>query len=113
MDRIKKYLAYDGRVAISVIESTELVEDARKIHDLTPTTTAALGRLLTGAALMGAELKNESDSVTVQIKGDGPAGSLIAVTDFVPRPPLFSGNPCVYRGFSTGGLQIRPPVHLP
>lgn len=95
MDRIKKYLAYDGRVAISVIESTELVEDARKIHDLTPTTTAALGRLLTGAALMGAELKNESDSVTVQIKGDGPAGSLIAVTDFVPRVRGYVQNPHV------------------
>lgn len=56
-DRIKKYLALEGKVSISIIESTNLVEEARKIHDLTPTTTAALGRLITATALMGVELK--------------------------------------------------------
>ena len=85
MDKIKKYLAYDGKVAISVIEATQLVEEARIIHDLTPTTTAALGRVLTATALLGAELKNESDSITIQIKADGPAGGLVAVSDCVPR----------------------------
>lgn len=95
MDKIKKYLAYDGKVAISIIESTEIVEEARKIHDLTPTTTAALGRLLTGTALMGAELKNESDSITVQIKGNGPAGEMIAVSDFVPKVRGYIQNPHV------------------
>lgn len=72
MDKIEKYLAYDGKVVINVIESTELVEEARKIHDLTPTTTAVLGRVLTITALMGNQLKNNNDTVTVQIKGDGP-----------------------------------------
>lgn len=95
MDKIKKYLAYDGKVAISVIESTNLVEEARKIHDLTPTTTAVLGRLLTAAALMGAELKDEEDSITLQIKGDGPVGSLVAVTDQTPKVKAYIQNPHV------------------
>ena len=84
-DRIKKYLAIEGKVSISIIESTNLVEEARKIHDLTPTTTAALGRLITATALMGVELKNEQDSISVQIKGDGPIGSMVAVADRFPR----------------------------
>ena len=95
MDKIKKYLAYDGKVAISVIEATQLVEEARIIQDLTPTTTAALGRVLTATALLGAELKNESDSITIQIKADGPAGGLVAVSDCVPRVRGYVQNPHV------------------
>lgn len=94
-DRIKKYLALDGKVSISVIESTNLVEEARKIHDLTPTTTAALGRLMTATALMGVELKNEKDSISVQIKGSGPIGSMIAVADRFPRVRAYLQNPHV------------------
>ena len=55
-DLIKKYLAYDGKVAVTVLETTDLVEKARKIHDLSPVATAALGRVLTAAAILGAEL---------------------------------------------------------
>lgn len=94
-DRIKKFLALDGKVSISVIESTNLVEEARKIHDLTPTTTAALGRLMTATALMGVELKNEQDSISVQIKGDGPIGSMVAVSDRFPRIRAYLQNPHV------------------
>ena len=93
MDKVKKYLAYDGKVAISVIESTKLVNEARKIHDLTPTATATLGRLLTGTVLIGADFKNEDDTVTVQIKGDGPAGSMIAVCDYGPIIRGYIQNP--------------------
>ncbi len=92
-DRIKKYLALEGKVSISIIESTNLVEEARKIHDLTPTTTAALGRLITATALMGVELKNEQDSISVQIKGDGPIGSMVAVADRFPRVRAYMQNP--------------------
>lgn len=94
-DRIKKFLALDGKVSISVIESTNLVEEARKIHDLTPTTTAALGRLITATALMGVDLKNEQDSISVQIKGDGPIGSMVAVSDSFPRVRAYLQNPHV------------------
>lgn len=94
-DIIKKYLCLDGKVSISIIESTNLVEEARKIHDLTPTTTAALGRLLTAACLMGIDLKSVDDSISIQIKGDGPAGSMIAVSDKFPRVRAYIQNPQV------------------
>lgn len=92
MDQIKKYLAYDGKVSISIIESTNLVEEARKIHDLTPTTTAALGRLMTATALMGVDLKNMDDSITVQIKGNGPIGTMVAVADKYPKVRAYAQN---------------------
>lgn len=57
--------------------STTMVEDARKIHQTSPLATAALGRALTGAGLMGLQLKNDRDKLTVQFKGDGPAGEIL------------------------------------
>lgn len=80
-NKIIKFLAHNEKVSVKCIDSTQIVEDARKIHDLSPTATAALGRLLTMTSLMGADLKEEEDSITVQIKGDGKLGTLTAVTD--------------------------------
>ena len=94
-DKIKKFLAYDGKVAITVAETTQIVEKAREIHDLTPTTTAALGRLLTAVTLMGVDLKNDQDSISAQIKGDGPIGTMIAVTDKTPKVRAYIQNPHV------------------
>ena len=71
----------DGAIRVFVAITTELSEEARKIHNTTPVATAALGRTLTAAAIMGAGLKNETDSTTIQFKGDGPLGSIVAVTD--------------------------------
>lgn len=79
-NNIKKYLAYSGKVSVKCIDSKKMVEDARKVHDLSPTCTAALGRLLTISSLMGADLKNEDDAITIQIKGNGPIGMLTAVS---------------------------------
>ena len=76
MDKIQKFLAYNGKINITCVETTELVEHARKVHDLSPVATAALGRCLTMAALMGAGLKNEEDTITLQVKGNGPIGSI-------------------------------------
>lgn len=94
-DIMKKYLTEDGKISITVIESTNLVEEARKIHDLTPTTTAALGRLITATSLMGVDLKNIEDSISVQIKGDGEIGTMIAVSDKFPRVRAYIQNPHV------------------
>ena len=58
-DKIIKALAHNGKIAITCINSTNLVEEARKIHDLSPVATAAFGRLLTIAAIMGNEMKNK------------------------------------------------------
>ena len=78
-DRLIDCLAYNGKVSIKCISSTNIVEETRKIHDLSPTVSAALGRLLSITSIMGYELKGEKDSVTNQIKGDGPIGTLTAV----------------------------------
>ncbi len=82
MDRAIKGLAYEGKVSIVAVETTELVEQIRNLHDLTPTTTAALGRVATIAGMMGlTELKEKEDSLTIQINGRGPMGSIVAVVE--------------------------------
>lgn len=78
-NKLKKYLAYNGTVRVECINSELLVEEARKIHDLSPTATAALGRLLTMTAIMCSDLKGVTDSITLQIKGNGPLGMLTSV----------------------------------
>ena len=78
---ITKFLAYEGKVAVIAADTTELVEETRKIHDLTPTTTAALGRIVTAMAMIAhTDLKDEKDSITAQFKGDGPIESITAIT---------------------------------
>ena len=79
MDKLKKFMAHVDMVKISCVETTEVVEEARKIHQTNPTPTAALGRTLTMAVLMGTMMKNEADKLTIQILGDGPAGQILAV----------------------------------
>ena len=75
-----KFLAYNKKVSVMCIDTTELVEQIRKIHDLTPTVTAAAGRVVTVAAMMAyLETKEITDNITIQIKGTGPIGSIVAV----------------------------------
>lgn len=76
-DEIIDCLAYNGKVSIKCISSREIVEKARKLHDLSPTASAALGRLLTITSIMGYELKTEEASITNQIKGNGPQAFLL------------------------------------
>lgn len=94
-DKIIKCLAYDGRISITCIDSTELIEEARKIHDLSPVSTAAMGRLLTVSALMGCEMKSEKHRLTVQLKGDGPIGQMVVASDNIPRVKCYLANPHV------------------
>ncbi len=77
-----KFLAYNKKVSVMCIDTTELVEEIRKIHDLTPTATAAAGRVATVAAMMAhLEIKETTDNITIQIKGTGPIGSIVSVAD--------------------------------
>ena len=93
MDKIKRFLAYDGRVNIVCISTTELVENARKIHDLSPLSSATLGRCLTMSTLIASGLKGGNDTVTLQIKGNGPIGTIIAVSDNKLRTRGYVQNP--------------------
>lgn len=95
MDEIQKFLAYNGKINITCISTTKLVENARKIHDLSPVVTAALGRCLTMGALMGSNLKGEEDVVTLQIKGNGPIGTITVTSDSKLRTRGYVTNPNV------------------
>ncbi len=75
--------------------TTDLVETARRIHGTTPLATAGLGRVLTGAGLMGLMLKDPTNKLTVLFKGDGPAQQILAVADGAGHVKGYIGNPDV------------------
>ncbi len=93
MDTLVRGNSTDGSIRVFAAITTELVNEAHRIHNTSATASAALGRLLTGAAIMGAQLKSESDSVTLQINGEGPLGIMIAVTDSSSRVRGYAANP--------------------
>lgn len=95
LDKIIKFLAYDEKVSVICAETTEMVEKARNTHDLSPLATAALGRMITMAAIMGTEMKNSHDKLTLQIKGSGPIGMMVAVANNFPKVKAFVGEPHV------------------
>ncbi len=93
----------DGTIRVFAAITTELVREAQRIHHTYPVATAALGRTLTGAALMGATLKNEDDSITLQFKGDGPLSYIVAVTDSESCVRGYAANPYVDRPLNDKG----------
>lgn len=80
-DRIIRAISSDGLVQAMAICSRDLTERARQIHKTLPVATAALGRTLAGTAMMGNALKGQGASLTLQIKGGGPLGTILAVAD--------------------------------
>ena len=81
MSKLVRAISENGGAVISILDSTEIVAQMEQYHHPSAVVSAALGRLLTGAALMSATLKSEDDSLTLRVKGDGPAGLLLAVAD--------------------------------
>lgn len=75
-DYIVRATAADAQIRAFAATTKEMVEEMREIHNTSPVVTAALGRLLTGAAMMGIMLKGEKDLMTIQVKGDGPLGGM-------------------------------------
>ena len=91
-DKIIKALAHNGKISITCANTTKLVEEARKIHDLSPVATAAFGRLLTIASIMGNEMKNQKDKLTVQVKGNGPIGTMLVTANNIPQVKGYVGD---------------------
>jgi molecular chaperone Hsp33 len=94
-DKIKRFLAYEGRISIICAQTTQLVEKARKIHDLSPVVTAAFGRMLTISTIMGIEMKNTQDKLTVQLKGNGPIEMMVTTVNNLPKIKGYVINPHV------------------
>lgn len=80
-DYLVRATAAQAQIRAFAITSRDLVETARNRHDLSPVVTAGLGRLMTGACMMGSMLKGEQDILTLQINGDGPVGGLTVTAD--------------------------------
>lgn len=80
-DYIIRATAAEGTVRAFVAVTTHMVKEALQIHGLSPIASAALGRTMTAAAMMARTLKGDKDTLTIQIKGDGPLGGLVVVTD--------------------------------
>ena len=100
-DRIVRAITSDGMVQAAAISSRDLTERARQIHKTLPVATAALGRTLAGCAMMGNALKGQGASLTLQIKGTGPLGTILAVSDPAGNVRGYVANPQV-------DLPLRP-----
>lgn len=95
MDYIVRAMTKDGFIKAAAITSAGLVERARQIHRTTPTATAALGRVLSAASLMGNMQKVENGALTLQIKGGGPLGTILATSDAAGNVRGYVQNPAV------------------
>lgn len=92
MGKIVRALSADGGVLCSAINSTDMVSEMARLHGASPVVTAALGRMTTAAAIMGAMLKYEGDTLTLRINGGGPCGTLTSVSDYRGNVKCCVGN---------------------
>lgn len=123
-DYIIKATAADGFIRALAATTKETVSDARNIHHTSPVCSAALGRLMTAAAMMGSMLKGDNDIITLQIRGLGPIKGIVVTADskgnvkgypFVPNvdiPPKFPGKLDVSGAIGDGYLSVIKDIDL-
>lgn len=95
MGKIVRYITDDGSAFVIAADTTDIVGMAEQIHKTSAVNTAALGRLMTAASMMGDMLKGKDDSITLRMNGGGPSGSLIAVSDSDGNVRGYVQNPVV------------------
>lgn len=102
-DYIVRATAADSQIRAFAITTRDTVEDARKAHNTSPVATAALGRLLTAGAMMGAMMKGEKDVLTLQIKAGGPLKGITVTADSQGHVKGYVGDPSVMLPPNTKG----------
>lgn len=111
MGKIVRYITEDGSAFVIAADTTDVIARAEQIHHTSAVVTAALGRLMTAASMMGDMLKGKDDSVTLRMNGGGPAGSLIAVSDSGGNVRGYVQNPIVEIPLNDKGkLDVRGAV---
>ena len=80
-DEMIRLTLMDGQVRVMMCETTQMAQRAADIHGATPVCTAAMGRLMTATSMLGVMMKGDNESVTVNIHGDGPMGTIVAVAN--------------------------------
>ena len=95
MGKLVRCISEDGTLTVMALDSTDIVAEAERIHQTSAVTSAALGRLLTAASMMGDQLKGADHSVTLRLNGGGPAGTVLAVADSRGNARGYVGEPIV------------------
>ena len=93
MGKLLRAMSSDGSAQLLVLNSKDMVEKAISYHKTEPTATAALGRVLTATSLMGSTLKDKGNNITVNFRGNGPCGHILAVTDYMGNVKGYVQNP--------------------
>ena len=111
MGKIVRYITDDGSAFVIAADTTDVVARAEQIHKTSAVNTAALGRLMTAASMMGDMLKGKDDSITLRLNGGGPAGSIIAVSDSDGNVRGYVQNPVVEIPLNDAGkLDVKGTV---
>jgi len=102
-DYIIRAVTDDGSIRAFACYTKDIVNEAFRHHRTSPVATAALGRVLTASAMMGAMLKGEKDTVSIQLTGNGPLGRVLAVSDSKSNVKGYVANPVVDMPLNTNG----------
>lgn len=111
-DYIVRATAANGQVRAFATITREIVEEARQHHGTSPVATAALGRLLTAGTMMGSMMKNETDMLTLQVRGDGPIGGITVTADSKGDVKGYVENPDVMLPPKNGKLDVGGAVGI-
>ena len=111
-DYIVRATAANGQVRAFAAITREIVEEARQHHGTSPVATAALGRLLTAGTMMGSMMKNETDMLTLQVRGDGPIGGITVTADSKGDVKGYVENPDVTLPPKNGKLDVGGAVGI-
>ena len=103
MGKLIRCITSEGAVMVSAVDSTDILAKAEQIHSTSAVMTAALGRMLTAASMMGNMLKGEKSSISLKIDGNGPAGAITVAADSTGNVRGYAQNPVVEIPFKPNG----------